>query len=69
MVPVPLLSSDPVHLSPADRVRAVAAILPAELLRLRASPAASQAAAENVSGSRANRLAELGEKSVTVTAG
>jgi hypothetical protein len=69
MVSVPSPSSDPAHLSPANRARAVAAILAAGLLRLRASPTLPQSAPENVTESRANGLAVAGEKSVTVTAG
>ncbi len=64
---------DPGNDTPEDRAHAVPAILAAGLLRLRrpVGPAVGPALPppENLSASLANRLAEPGEKSVTVTAG
>ena len=66
-------SVDPTHLSPADRTRAVAAILAAGLLRLRRPVVPAEGPAllppENLAESHANQLAEQADKSVTVTAG
>jgi hypothetical protein len=67
------LSLDPADLAPEDRARAVAAILATGILRLR-QPALPPAAPppdtpENLSESIANRLADAGETSVTVSAG
>jgi hypothetical protein len=71
-LPVPT-SLDPAVLAPGDRARAVAALLAAGLLRLRApvttSPPEGPDTAENTSELRANRLAVPPEKSVTVSAG
>ena len=70
---VPLHALDSADGSPGDRARAVAAILAAGLLRLRKPVAPADGPAppppEILSDSRANQLAEPGEKSVTVSAG
>jgi hypothetical protein len=71
MAPVPPMSSDPAALSPEQCARAVAALLATGLVRRASSllPSTSppQPEPENLSESDANRLAEPGDKSVTVS--
>ena len=70
---VPPMSADPATLSPEQRTRAIAALLATGLVRLGSSllPSTSppQPEPEKLSESLANRLAESGDKSVTVSAG